>query len=87
MLITGVVGASTNWLTLRVLCHHLYKVPRFRAPQVPPAQHAGTSAGHSEGGDTGVLLVSFLRKWDFWQEGLLRLVSRFTTKYSRKTGR
>lgn len=65
LVLTGILGASTNWLVLR----HLYGLLR-------PGKAAGTPGGrdHHQAEDVRVLLVSFLRDYAFWQDGAGRLV-------------
>ncbi|KAF2146273.1 uncharacterized protein K452DRAFT_348840 [Aplosporella prunicola CBS 121167] len=50
-LLTGVLGASTNWLVIRYICGALVK----------------DEASHGADEDTAVILVSWLRDWDFWK--------------------
>ncbi|KAK3365081.1 hypothetical protein B0T24DRAFT_422530 [Lasiosphaeria ovina] len=87
VVITGVLGASTNWLVLRYLHSLLKPAPQARPP--PPAPTGGaddtTTTGHhfpgeprteQDGGGEGevcVLLVSFLRDFRFWKESAGRL--------------
>jgi elongator complex protein 6 len=63
ILLTSVLGASTNWLLLRYLQSFL----RHRSADV-----AGNGGAEKE--DVKVLLVSFMRDWAFWKEGGRRLV-------------
>lgn len=68
LLLTGVLGASTNWLVLR----HLYSLLRPRAGRRGGDDGpAGAGAGR---GETRVLLVSFMRDYAFWKDGAGRLV-------------
>lgn len=73
LLLTGVLGASTNWLVLR----HLYSLLR------PSARHRGGEEGASAAaaaagrGETRVLLVSFMRDYAFWKDGAGRLVRTY----------
>jgi elongator complex protein 6 len=60
ILLTSVLGASSNWLILRFLSSTLQG--QDAAPQ------------GSQGGDTKVLLVSFMRDLAFWRENARRLV-------------
>lgn len=60
VLLTSVLGASSNWLVLRFL---------YSALQSQDAVLDPTS-----GGDTKVLLVSFMRDLAFWKENARRLV-------------
>jgi hypothetical protein len=63
ILITSVLGASSNWLVLRFLYSALLE--QDSAPEF------------SSGEDTKVLLVSFMRDLGFWKENARRLVSQF----------
>ncbi|KAL8412424.1 hypothetical protein RB596_001588 [Gaeumannomyces avenae] len=62
VVLSGVVGASTNWLVLRYMASFLGRSP-------PPP----TGAGETDGDDTAVLLVSFMRDFSFWRVGAGRL--------------
>ncbi|KAK2600984.1 hypothetical protein N8I77_010472 [Diaporthe amygdali] len=65
IVLTGILGASTNWLTLR----YLYSLLR---PAAAPRRDDGDApAGGEE--DVKVLLVSFMRDFAFWKEGAGRL--------------
>ncbi|KAJ0123441.1 hypothetical protein J7T55_011906 [Diaporthe amygdali] len=65
IVLTGILGASTNWLTLR----YLYSLLR---PAAAPRRDDGDApAGGDE--DVKVLLVSFMRDFAFWKEGAGRL--------------
>jgi elongator complex protein 6 len=76
VLVTGVIGASTNWLVLRQL-HSLLK------PAPPPSSSSSSAAttteSSAENGSTpapaaaAVVLVSFLRDYAFWRDSLARL--------------
>ncbi len=68
VLLTSVLGASTNWLVLRFLYDAL-------SPN-------RDSAAESE---TAVVLVSFMRDFDFWRDGARRLVGaqRFHDLFQR----
>lgn len=60
IVLTNVMGATSNWLILRYLCSILQ----------------GRNIGGDESGtDSGVVLVSFMRDLAFWREGASRLVS------------
>lgn len=58
ILLTSVLGASSNWLTLR----HVYSYLRGSAERDEGAR------------DTGVVLVSFMRDGAFWREGATKMV-------------
>ena len=74
VLMTGVLGASTNWLTFRVLYTHLSKTATPRQSTDPIALEHGVSHPWLDSGDVGVLFISFLRSWAHWYEGLCRFV-------------
>ena len=61
ILLTSVLGASSNWLVLRFL----YSV----------LQTQDVNPGMGLEDDTKVLLVSFMRDYAFWKENSRRLVS------------
>jgi elongator complex protein 6 len=60
VLLTSVLGASTNWLVLRFLYSALT---------------TSTDVSSKAGEETKVVLVSFMRDFAFWKEGARRLVS------------
>ncbi|KAK6208927.1 hypothetical protein QIS74_12445 [Colletotrichum tabaci] len=60
ILLTSVLGASTNWLVLRYLYSYLRK-PAAADEEASPAE------------DVRVVLVSFMRDFAFWKEGAGRL--------------
>lgn len=73
LLLTSVLGASTNWLLLRLLSSHL----------TPTTSLDPSSTPQSEDVDTNVLLVSFLRDEAFFKDGARRLgldLGRLATK-------
>lgn len=65
LVLTGILGASTNWLVLR----YLYSLCK-----------PTTTTSHQDGGvlpkpeHVKVLLVSFMRDYTFWKENAGRLV-------------
>lgn len=64
IVLSGVLGASTNWLVQRYLCSLL------------GSSNGRASAANGdvpENGDTCVVLVSFMRDYAFWKEGAGRL--------------
>lgn len=67
VLLTSVLGASTNWLVLRWICSLL---EGDRGDEVPElgASETGTASGPT------VVLCSFLREGGFWREGAGRMV-------------
>lgn len=70
VLLTGILGASSNWLVLRYLRSLL------RSPRRSPAGE-GKGEGHSQrearDDDVSVLFLSLLRDYAFWKEGASRL--------------
>ncbi|KAL4791799.1 hypothetical protein BDV19DRAFT_287535 [Aspergillus venezuelensis] len=69
--VSAVLGATGNWLVLRFLCAALAS---------SPTSHAGPGL---QGGKRKVVLVSFLRGWDFWRTEAKRLgldLARLTEK-------
>lgn len=62
ILLTSVLGASTNWLVLRYLAAYLTE------------RRLEDTEGDGNGA-VKVVFVSFLRDWEFWREGGKRLVS------------
>ncbi|KAK0633691.1 hypothetical protein B0T14DRAFT_533851 [Immersiella caudata] len=66
VVLTGILGASTNWLVLRYLYSFL------KAPATLPARQQPTGLGEKDK-EVSVLLVSFLRDFNFWKEGAGRL--------------
>lgn len=70
ILLTSVLGASTNWLVLRYLYTYLRKLNAA-------AEEGAASASQSE--DVRVVLVSFMRDFAFWKEGAGRLVCLLAT--------
>lgn len=67
IVLTGILGASTNWLTLR----YLYSLLR---PATAAARPDRDGDADGAGEDVKVLLVSFMRDYSFWKEGAGRLV-------------
>ncbi|EFQ29587.1 hypothetical protein CGRA01v4_14864 [Colletotrichum graminicola] len=65
ILLTGVLGATTNWLVLR----HLYSYLRKPAANGEEATTAAAAAAE----DVRVVFVSFMRDFAFWKEGAGRL--------------
>ena len=64
ILLTSVLGASSNWLVLRFLHNALL--------------NKDAALESSSGRDTKVLLVSFMRDLGFWKENAKRLVSEIS---------
>ena len=65
IVLSGVLGASTNWLVQRYLYAFLGRVASA------PDADAGADADDND--SAHVLLVSFLRDFAFWKEGAARL--------------
>ncbi|UNI24376.1 hypothetical protein JDV02_010127 [Purpureocillium takamizusanense] len=65
VVLTSVLGASTNWLVQRFL----YSLLRHHRPR-----GEGSGEGRNDNGDdVGVVLVSFMRDGAFWRDGASRL--------------
>ncbi|KAI0602522.1 hypothetical protein F4775DRAFT_588097 [Biscogniauxia sp. FL1348] len=65
ILLSGILGSTTNWLVHRYLYTLL-------AP--PPSTGAASGRGGTrEAGDVSVILMSFLRDYAFWKDGAGRL--------------
>jgi elongator complex protein 6 len=78
LLITGVLGASTNWLVLRHLHALLKPSPSSQShPHNSRLRAAANGSTLPERGEAetevAVLLVSFLRDFAFWKENASRL--------------
>ncbi|KAI0204218.1 hypothetical protein F4808DRAFT_372542 [Astrocystis sublimbata] len=78
ILLSGVLGSSTNWLVHR----HLYSLLASQSTASHPHPHSHHDDGLAEGPDAGspqqqqhtsVVLVSFLRDYAFWKDGAKRL--------------
>lgn len=65
LVLTGVLGASTNWLVLR----HLHALLKPRQQTTTTASEDSQPAEE----ETSLLLVSFLRDYPFWRDGSARL--------------
>ena len=68
LLLTSVLGASANWLLLRFLLAIF--LPGL-ASRIEGNEEPGSNKSEAK-----VVLVSFLRDWDFWREGSKRVVGR-----------
>lgn len=73
ILLTGVVNASTNWLLLRFLLSSELS----GAVQQPPSS---VEVSHSV---SRIVLVSFLRDWEFWRDGARRIVGEHSSMHSK----
>ncbi|PSS03253.1 hypothetical protein BD289DRAFT_219691 [Coniella lustricola] len=75
IVLTGVLGASTNWLVLR----YLYSLLQIQSGSVSGSGLSGnTTLGTSDNNqsakhDVSVVFVSFLRDYGFWKDGAGRL--------------
>ncbi len=67
ILLTGILGSTTNWLVQR----HLYSLLSPLSIVAPTDEGSGLADASS--GDVNVVFVSFLRDYTFWKEGLRRL--------------
>ncbi|MBE3049073.1 hypothetical protein IMZ48_42550 [Candidatus Bathyarchaeota archaeon] len=73
-LLTSVLGATTNWLLLRYLAFHLASRAADDDEPANLRRRARTDDEGLGGGDTAVVLVSFMRDYAFWKDGAARLV-------------
>ncbi|KAI9904057.1 hypothetical protein N3K66_000586 [Trichothecium roseum] len=67
VLVTNVLGASSNWLVLRFLYSYL------RGLAAPAPAPSGFDGGGTRENDVGVVLVSFMRDGRFWRDGAGRM--------------
>lgn len=67
IVLSGILGASTNWLVLR----YLYGLLK---PGTTSSSSAAAAAAAAQEDNVKVLLVSFLRDYAFWKDGAGRLV-------------
>ena len=73
VIVSGILGATTNWLILRYLHSYLSKQP----PPLPAplqAETSGRADGSRSEGVVSVVLLSFMRHYVFWRDGAGRLV-------------
>ncbi|KAK8099386.1 uncharacterized protein PG998_012627 [Apiospora kogelbergensis] len=73
IVLTGVLGASTNWLVQRYLCRFLATTAADRNAQRTAVGEEGDSSNPDDGDSASVVLVSFLRDYAFWKEGAGRI--------------
>jgi elongator complex protein 6 len=73
IVLTGILGASTNWLTLRYL-YSLLRPATAAATATRLDRDGDADPGAGGGEHVKVLLVSFMRDHAFWKEGAGRLV-------------
>ncbi|MCJ1384258.1 hypothetical protein MMC17_007374 [Xylographa soralifera] len=69
-LVTGVLGATTNWLMLRFLAAALANLGRDGMRKVHVRPVGGGS--DQEEDEVGIVLVSFSRDWTFWKGEAMR---------------
>lgn len=75
LVLTGVLGASTNWLVLRYLYSLLRPGAGTTADRaLRDGDGGGAAAAAAATTRPRVLLVSFLRDYAFWKDGTGRLV-------------
>ena len=67
VLLTGTLGATTNWLVLRFVAASLKRERIIRAKD-------GLDVQSKDAGDVKVILVSWLRDAKFWKDGGRKLV-------------
>ncbi|GAD92277.1 conserved hypothetical protein [Paecilomyces variotii No. 5] len=70
-LVTSVLSATGNWLVLRILFSALSTSRNGAAPGI--GLQSGDGAGEFGGSGKKVVLLSFLRGWDFWRSEAKRL--------------
>lgn len=75
LVLTGILGASTNWLVLRFLYRLLKQ--QYPAGQRGSSHIDDAGAGSGSGDDVKVVFVSFMRDYAFWKDGAGRLVRLF----------
>ena len=66
-LLTGVLGASTNWLVIRFLCGALSSAHATKDDGDGVGRLGDEFSGASEEGESAVVLVSWMRDWEFWR--------------------
>lgn len=77
-ILTGVLGASTNWLLLRYLNSYLAgsSAAASRGSEFFDAAEPAAAGDQDDGdGSANVLLVSFMRDYAFWRDGAAKMVS------------
>lgn len=73
VLLTGVLGSSTNWLVHRYICSLLATQPSSRSYSSSGHDEPAESIGAELQGRYSVVFVSFLRDYAFWKDGCKRL--------------
>ena len=71
LVLSGILGVSTNWLTLRYIYSYLK----------PDGSGTTVQNPESQTDEPNVILVSFLRDFAFWKDGAGRLVSSKATSH------
>ena len=72
-LVSSILGATSNWLVLRYLYAALSSSSSSNGPLGLDEPHNGTKRK--------VILVSFMRGWEFWRAEAKRLVSQFYEEF------
>lgn len=72
-LCTSVLGATSSWLVLRLICDTLYETDTGLSSELREGRSAVNAAG-TRNLSKKVVLVSFLRRWDFWKAEARRIV-------------
>ena len=68
ILLTSVLGASTNWLVIRFLCGALSSAHATKDGGDGVGRLSDEFSGAREGeGESAVVLVSWMRDWEFWR--------------------
>ncbi|KAK8073890.1 hypothetical protein PG994_004789 [Apiospora phragmitis] len=73
IVLTGVLGASTNWLVQRYLCRFLASTSAADSNAQRAAVGEEGESSPDDGDSVSVVLVSFLRDYAFWKEGAGRI--------------
>ncbi|OCL03510.1 hypothetical protein AOQ84DRAFT_227285, partial [Glonium stellatum] len=68
-LLTSVLGASTNWLIIRFLCGAFEDARAIRdgGDGIGGLGDGSSGGSKEEEGETAVVLVSWMRDWEFWR--------------------
>ncbi len=82
VVLTSVLGASTNWLVTRYL-HALLTTPSSQHPSASPSPHPRNGEAPTPPQPPAVLLISFLRSLPFWKDSLSRLGTDLETAAPR----
>lgn len=79
LVLTGILGASTNWLVLRFLYSFL---KQQQHPAGANNRSRDVPTDGIPGDDVKVVFVSFMRDYAFWKDGAGRLVSSWTGAFT-----